>query len=83
MGVEIIFDIADPVAQTTEQCPNLTIKPEDGITLPPSLGDYMQINKKFYEVVQRGYYITRDPDTNKKSVTYHVVLVPRGDSDAE
>lgn len=83
MGVEIIFGIADQATRTIEQCPNLTIKPEDGITLPPSLGDYMLINKKFYEVMHRGYDIVRDPDTNKKSVTYHVVLVPRGDSDAE
>ena len=83
MGVEIIFGIADQATHAIEQCPNLTIKPEDGITLPPAVGDFMQINKKLYEVVQRGYYIVRDPDTNKKSVTYHVVLVPRGDSDAE
>lgn len=83
MGVEILFGIADPVAQTIEQCPNLTIKPEDGITIPPSLGDYMQINKKLYEVVQRAYYIEREPITDKKSVTYHVVLMPRGDHDAK
>lgn len=83
MGIKIIFGIADPVSQTIEQCPNLTIKPEDGITIPPSLGDYMQINKKFYEVVQRGYYITRDPKTNEKSVTYHVGLMPRGENNAE
>ena len=83
MGVEIIFDIADQATQTIEQCPNLTINPEDGITIPPTVGDFMQINKKLYEVVQRGYYIVRDPDTNKKSVTYHVVLMPRGENNAE
>lgn len=83
MGVEIIFGIADQATQTIEQCPNLTIKPEDGITIPPTVGDFMQINKRLYEVVQRCYYIVRDPDTNKKSVTYHVVLMPRGENNAE
>lgn len=83
MGVEIIFGIADQETQTIEQCPNLTIKPEDGITIPPTVGDFMQINNNLYEVVQRGYYIVRDPDTNKKSVTYHIALIPRGENNAK